>query len=112
YWHHAVRAGTCMFSRSFAALVSALDLDHLFRQGEAEFIRTLQEAATGTNVAPLLDGVFGPSRRLHKRVLEFSHAQEPALYGALAGRPYRELWELNDRLTARVAERLGRSLAP
>lgn len=112
YWHHAVRAGTCMFSRSFAALVPALDLDQLFRLGDAEFIRTLQQAAAGTAVAPLLDGVFGPSRRLHKRVLEFSHAQEPALYGRLAGRPYRELWELNDRLTARVAERLGRPLSP
>ena len=45
----------------------------------------------------LLLGLFGPERRLFKRVLQFSVTEEPALYPRLAGRPYFELREISER---------------
>ena len=45
----------------------------------------------------LLLGLFGPERRLFKRVRQFSVLEEPALYPRLAGRPYFELREISER---------------
>lgn len=45
----------------------------------------------------LLLALFGPERRLFKRVLQFSVTEEPALYPRLAGRPYSELREISER---------------
>jgi len=36
----------------------------------------------------LLDGLFGPSRRLYKRLARYSLFEEPQLYQRLARRPY------------------------
>lgn len=45
----------------------------------------------------LLLGLFGPERRLFKRVRQFSVMEEPSLYPRLAGRPYFELREISER---------------
>jgi HD superfamily phosphohydrolase len=112
YWHHAVRSGTCMFARSFYELHRSLDLKTLFQQSEFDVIRELRLAGAGTLVAPLLDGLFGPKRRLHKRVLELSLYQTPDLYRRIAGRPYGDLLNVARRLSARVAQELGCDLHP
>jgi len=88
YWHHAVRSATSMFARAFYELHSGLDCPELFRMTESDTIRTLRDAARGTDCEPLLEGVFGPRRQLFKRVAEFSHYQHPELYSLLARRPY------------------------
>jgi HD superfamily phosphohydrolase len=106
YWHHAVRTATCMFARSFYELHRSLDLKTLFQQSEFDVIRELRLSAKGTSVESLLDGLFGPKRRLHKRVLELSLYQTPDLYRRLAGRPYDEL--LN--IARRLSDRIGRTL--
>lgn len=49
------------------------------------------------NARRLLLGLFGPERRLFKRVRQFSVMEEPALYPRLAGRPYSELREISER---------------
>ena len=112
YWHHAVRAATCMFARSFFELHQSLDLKTLFQQSEFDVIRELRLAATGTIVASLLDGLFGPKRRLHKRVLELSLYQTPELYRRIAGRPYAELLHVARRLSERVACELSCEVLP
>lgn len=112
YWHHAVRSGTCMFARSFYELHRSLDLKTLFQQSEFDVIRELRLAGAGTLVAPLLDGLFGPKRRLHKRVLELSLYQTPDLYRRIAGRPYGDLLNVARRLSARVAQELGCDVHP
>ena len=112
YWHHAVRSGTCMFARSFYELHWSLDLKTLFQQSEFDVIRELRLAGAGTLVAPLLDGLFGPKRRLHKRVLELSLYQTPDLYRRIAGRPYGDLLNVARRLSARVAQELGCDVHP
>jgi HD superfamily phosphohydrolase len=112
YWHHAVRSATSMFARSFFELHRRLDLRTLFQQSESDVIAELRRAAAGTPVAPLLDGLFGVKRRLHKRVVELSLYQTPELYRALAGRPYSDLIDVGSRVLDRAGQSLGRSLNP
>lgn len=97
YWHHAVRSATCMLGHSFAELHGRLDLLALFELRESEFVTALQQAAAGTPVLNLLDGLFGRKRRLHKRVAEFSHEQSPDVYRSFAGRPYDKLLAATQR---------------
>lgn len=107
YWHHAVRSATCMLARSFAELHSQLDLHSLFELREPEFIATLQRSAQGTTVAPLLDGLFGSRRCLHKRVAEFSHEQAPDVYRRFAGRPFADLLTAAERFRASLPFAIG-----
>ena len=112
YWHHAVRSATTMFARSFFELHRQLDLKTLFQQSEWDVIAELRRASLGTEVASLLDGVFGSKRRLHKRVIEFSLYQTPDLYRSLAGRPYAELIGVGGRVLDMAERWLGRNLNP
>lgn len=112
YWHHAVRAATCMFARGFYELHRDLDLSGFFRLGEAEMIRQLRVRADGSVVQKLFDGVFGPKRRLYKRVMEFSLFQTPEIYHQLAGKPYAKIARLVEELVPRINRRLGRELSP
>jgi HD superfamily phosphohydrolase len=102
YWHHAVRSATCMLARSFYEVHERLPLRELFTLREPEFIAALQAAAAGTPATGLLAGLFGPKRRLHKRVLEFSLEQAPELYRRLAGRRYVELVACAEQLAERL----------
>ncbi len=97
YWHHAVRSATCMLARSFAELHGRLDLPQLFELREPEFIATLLRYAANTPVATLLDGLFGPRRRLHKRVAEFSYEQAPQVYRSYAGQPFEQVLTAAER---------------
>jgi len=112
YWHHAVRAATCQLSRSVFEILPRLDVRKLLPMKESEFVAALCRAAAETDAAPLLDGLFGPKRRLHKRVAELSASQQPSLYERLAGRGYEELVEIMRRLTPRLARDLGKPLGP
>jgi uncharacterized protein len=88
YWHHAVRCATAMLQRSFFMLRELLDLDQVFRQTETELIGTMCQVAGGGPAAELLDGLFGPERRLYKRFAQYSAFEMPELYDRLARRPY------------------------
>ena len=88
YWHHGVRSATAMLQRAFYLLKAKLDLETLFRMTETNMIAELQTAAEGAPAAELLAGLFGPTRRLYKRLAEYSFSDEPELYGQLARRPY------------------------
>ena len=112
YWHHAVRSATCMFARSFFELHRSLDLKTLFQQSEFDVIRELRLAATNTNVASLLDGLFGPKRRLHKRVLELSLYQTPDLYRRIAGRHFGDLLSVARCLSDRISRELAMDVGP
>ncbi len=88
YWHHAVRSATAMLQRAFFDLFDTLEPNHLFELTDTGFIDTLIGAAQGTDIQPLVSGLFGPTRQLYKRLLQFSHFQENTLYSQLARRPY------------------------
>ncbi|MGQ0633151.1 MAG: HD domain-containing protein [Planctomycetaceae bacterium] len=111
YWHHAVRAATCMFGRAFYELRQQLDLRALFAQTEADFIHALREAARGTDSELLLQGLFGPKRCIYKRLVEATSYQEVELYEALARRPIDVLATCATRLAGALGQRIGQHIA-
>ena len=112
YWHHAVRAATAMLQRAFYLLHGQLDLDQLFRLTEQPLIDQLVAAAGQSPAAELLDGLFGPARRLYKRWAELSHFQQREFYEQFARRPYTWLAAASEALASSVSKHLGRRVAP
>lgn len=107
YWHHGVRSATAMLQRAFYALHQQLDLDALFRLAEAEMITALRGAAMERPESELLDGLFGPKRKLYKRVAQYSYFEDRDLYERLARRPYHWLVALSRDFAQLASEELG-----
>ncbi|MFO0901344.1 MAG: metal-dependent phosphohydrolase, partial [Pirellulales bacterium] len=112
YWHHAVRAATAMLQRAFFLLHGSLDLDALFRLSEAEMIAEMQRTAGDGPARELLDALFGPSRKIYKRLAQYSFFEQRALYDQLARRPYPWLAACAEKFAAVASTRLGRVVAP
>lgn len=91
YWHHAVRSASTMFARAFFDLHGQFDLKSLFLQSEPQMIESMRQAARGSDVESLIEGVFGPHRSLYKRVAEYSLYQSEPLYQLLRGQPFGQL---------------------
>jgi HD superfamily phosphohydrolase len=112
YWHHGVRAATAMLQRAFYLLHGSLDLDRLFRLNESQMITELEKAAEGAPAGDLLAGLFGPTRRLYKRLAQHSLFQQRDLYERLARRPYPWLVACAEQFAATVSTAVGRRIAP
>lgn len=112
YWHHAVRSATAMLQRAFYLLHGQLDLDQLFRLPEQPFIDHLLAVAGNGPAADLLSGLFGPTRKLYKRLAEFSHFQNRALYERIARQPYEWLVAASDAFAATASKAVGRRIPP
>jgi HD superfamily phosphohydrolase len=106
YWHHAVRSATAMFARVFFETHHQLDMARLFLMNEPDMIRTLCEAAEA-ETQRLTDGLFGPRRRLHKRLAEYSVFNNVELYQALRRQPYHQLVECSNRLALLLSEAIA-----
>jgi uncharacterized protein len=112
YWHHGVRSATAMLQRAFYQLRGRLDLNRVFGLTEPVMIAALESAANGTPAAELLDGLFGPSRRLYKRLAGYSLFEEPSLYQRLTRRPYSWLVRCAEHFAASASDVLGQPIAP
>jgi HD superfamily phosphohydrolase len=117
YWHHGVRAATAMLQRAFYLLHPTLDLQAVFRLDDGALTdRLVQEASKrGAPVAgarELLEGLFGRSRRLYKRVAQFSIFEQSELYERLARRPYPWLAALAERFAALASAELCGPVPP
>lgn len=112
YWHHGVRSATAMLQRAFFMLHEGLDLDRLFRMTEPEMIAELERVAGDGAAGELLSGVLGPTRRLYKRLAQYSFFEEQDLYLRLARRPYPWLAACAERLAEVTGATLGRRIAP
>lgn len=112
YWHHAVRSATAMLQRAFFLLHEHLDVDALFRLTEQPMIDALRKAAGDGPAAELLDGLFGATRRLYKRVAQCSLFQHPELYQRLARRPYPWLVRCSEQFASVASQALSRVVAP
>jgi HD superfamily phosphohydrolase len=112
YWHHAVRSATAMLQRAFFGLQHALELDRLLEMTERPFIDSLVAAAVDRPERELVDGVFGPSRRLYKRLAQYSYFEAPEMYRRLARRPYGELVRAAEAIAGALGEALGQRVAP
>lgn len=112
YWHHGVRAATAMLQRAFYLLHGMLDLDGLFRLSEGPLIARLEATAAGGAAGELIEGLFGPHRRLYKRLAQYSLIDEPQLYEQLARRPYPWLAACAQQLALEASTALSRVIAP
>jgi HD superfamily phosphohydrolase len=112
YWHHTVRSATAMLQRAFYLLYADLELDGLFRLNEQEMVNQLQQTAAGSPAGELLDGLFGPTRQLYKRLGQYSFIQNRELYEQLARRPYPWLAACGEALANVLSCRLTRRVAP
>jgi HD superfamily phosphohydrolase len=112
YWHHAVRSATAMLQRAFYLLCSELDLDTLLRKTEEETVADLLRSAKGSPAGELLEGLFGPTRRLYKRVMQCSLFEQGELYNNLAQRPYPWLAECAEQFSQLASESLKKVVAP
>ena len=112
YWHHAVRAATAMLQRAVWLVRDRIEPAHLVRCDDISFAAWLARAAEGTSAAPLAEGLFGPARRLFKRVATFDALHQPAIHRALAGRPYAAMVSVSTGLAARLSARLGTTVDP
>ena len=131
YWHHAVRAATVMFQRAFdivfrinprdpflieSALNGSFEQWIALLRGHCSAAKKQLEeggepcgadfpsAGDFDDAVRLLDGLFGKTRRIYKRVRQFSILENPTLYRKLAGRPYSELRRFGERITARILQ--------
>ena len=112
YWHHAVRAATAMFQQAFYLLHGSLDMDTLFRETEPVVIQEMLKTAGQAGAAELLEGLFGPVRRLYKRLQQYSFLQDRELYQRLARRPYPQLAACAEQLADLASRALGCRIAP
>ena len=113
YWHHGVRAATSMLQRAFYLLLDRLDLKSLFRLSEGPLIAQMQTAATADGAAAeLLDCLFGPRRRLYKRLAQYSFLEQCGIYRRLSRRPYPWLAACAENFANVAGNALGRSIAP
>ncbi len=110
YWHHAVRSATAMLQRAFFLLQGALDPDDLLMMTERPMIDALIDAAADGPACELLDGLFGPHRRLYKRLAQYSYFEQPEMYRRLARRPYFEQLRFAERIAATLASSLRRKV--
>lgn len=112
YWHHAVRAATAMLQRAVWIVRERIDLRTLVRSDDREFADWLVRTAAGTPAAELAAGLFGPCRRLFKRVATFDAIHQPDLHRACAGRPYADAVSIATRLAASLSTRIGTAITP
>ena len=111
YWHHAVRSATAMLQRAVYLLRGELRLEAMYDLGDEGWIERLRRAALKTAAEPLAEGLFGPRRRLYKRVAQFNRLDQPEWHRALAHRPYPYLAKVSQLLADKLAKRLGRSVS-
>lgn len=74
-------------------------------------IDAMRRAAAGSPSSDLLDGLFGPTRSLYKRVAQCSLFQHAELYERLARRPYPWLVRCAERFAELASSELGQPIA-
>ena len=118
YWHHAVRSATAMLQRAFYRThlsasdggSSTPDYSGWFQQGDAEFVQTWQSLAPA-EARLLMEGLFGPTRKLFKRVASYSCIESESIFRSLAHRPYPELIQIGGKLADAINKKHGTELS-
>jgi hypothetical protein len=97
-----------MLQRAFWELHRGLDLWSLFRCNEVTFVDRLRREAAGRPVARLIEGLFGPERRLYKRWQQYSFLEQGSLHAQVARKSYAWLAACAAQLAHELSRALGR----
>ena len=135
YWHHTVRAATAMLQRALFELQettsreSSTDIWAWSDATDPQWIGHLRETArageprtdetqaiespehdpqsnAAVAISGLVEGLFGPTRQLHKRVAEFNIETGAEVHSLLARRPYQWLVKCSGQLTKHINDAL------
>jgi HD superfamily phosphohydrolase len=112
YWHHAVRSATAMLQRALYMLRNDLNIERMVTITEQPWIDAMLDAGRNSPAGALLDGIFGPTRSLYKRLAQYSYFEEPEMYRRMAKRPYAELVNFSERIAAGLSKALDEKVAP
>jgi HD superfamily phosphohydrolase len=112
YWHHTVRAATAMIQRAYVLLEGRLSIAELSRATDHEWISAMRNIGKGTPASELLEGLFGPTRRIYKRLAQFNYLEERELYEKMTRRPYSWLQQVSANFARLASEKLGQNVAP
>ncbi len=113
YWHHGVRSATAMLQRAVFRLFNRLDCDRWGEMSEAGFrAALLHSAASNPSLNRLCQGLFGPERRLYKRLEQFNFATAPEVHSALAHRPFEELIACAQQLSTQIERKYSIEIGP
>lgn len=112
YWHHAVRSATAMLQRAVFGLRDSFDLQGSMQLTDQDWINSLRKSASGSDANGLVDGLFGPLRRLHKRVAEFNFTDGAEVHQKLARRPYWWLVAASEQLASQLSQRIESPILP
>lgn len=116
YWHHTVRSATAMLQRAIYELHCAgqylgsapadpIDLRQWADDDDRQWIERLRTAARKSQndaILHLVEGLFGPTRKLLKRVAQFNVESGDSIHSLLARRRYGWLVECSTHLTKRM----------
>ena len=112
YWHHAVRSATAMLQRVVFEQRASLDFEQLFKCDESGFNNAILDSCANGPLHDLADGLFGPSRKLFKRLAQYSKFENEVIYNRLARQPFGTLRDCAVRLSKRLGGYLGVNIAP
>ncbi len=112
YWHHAVRSATAMLQRTVWLSRERLDTDLLVQSTEDTFVKQLSDAAQNSDAQSISEGLFGPRRKLFKRIAAFDAKTHPVLHNTLAGLSYKNLVHVSNGFAQRLAKKTGTIIKP
>ncbi|MGI9459530.1 MAG: HD domain-containing protein [Pirellulales bacterium] len=112
YWHHAVRSATAMLQRTVWLSRKRLDTDLLVQSTEDTFVKRISDAAKNSDAQSILEGLFGPRRKLFKRIAAFDAKTHPVLHNTLAGLSYKNLVHVSNGFVQRLAKKTGTIIKP
>lgn len=112
YWHHAVRSATAMLQRAYYELREKPELAGMLTMTDAEMIAALRTASAGEPVEEIVSGLFGPERRLYKRVAEYTLHESPEEFSQIAHQPFEQLISSSERLAERLSSELDCTIFP
>ena len=105
-----VRSATAMLQRCVFLLQHRFDLECTLRLVDSEWIGMLRRAAEGTVAEPLAEGLFGPRRRLYKRVAQYNVIDGSDVHHCLARRPYWWLVACAEQIASQLATHTGEAI--
>ena len=115
YWHHTVRSASAMLEHAWSDIVRREDADYsdltsrLLGVGDDELLATLSsEAPPGSPAQTLLAGLTGDRRRLYKRLVTWSRADDQEEDAEIYDRLYGLDDDATEALLARLRDRLSR----
>ena len=108
YWHHAVRSATAMLQRVFYLWSQDQSTDLEARNFTQWDDHSFVDATEISSNKQLSGCLFGSTRRLYKRLLDYNADQNPEIFKRLAHQPYKRLMEIGQRL----ARAIGQNVSP